>query len=118
MKVAVAAMGDAVAGHFGHCKDFVIYETEHGNIIQRESVPNPGHKPGFLPNFLADRGVEVVISGGMGERAAEIFRERGVKTVTGATGDADSLVKRYLENKLKSTGSLCHEHEHTEECGR
>lgn len=117
MRVAVAAMGDTVARHFGHCKDFVIYETEHGNIIQRETVPNPGHKPGFLPDFLADRGVKVVISGGMGEQAAEIFRKRGVKTVTGATGDADRVVKCCLENGFVSTGSLCHGHEHAGTCG-
>ena len=66
MKIAVAAMGNSVAGHFGHCENFIFFDTEDGKIISENSVPNPGHRPGFLPNFLADNGAQVIISGGMG----------------------------------------------------
>ena len=51
MKIAVAAMGEQVSGHFGHCENFNIYEAENGKIVSAEAVPNPGHRPGFLPNF-------------------------------------------------------------------
>lgn len=85
MKIAVAAMGEQVSGHFGHCENFNIYEAENGKIVSAEAVPNPGHRPGFLPNFLADRGVEVIIAGGMGGGAVEIFNERGVEVVVGAS---------------------------------
>ena len=66
MKIAVAAMGNTVSGHFGHCENFNIYDAEDGKITAEEVVANPGHRPGFLPNFLADRGVQVIIAGGMG----------------------------------------------------
>jgi predicted Fe-Mo cluster-binding NifX family protein len=78
---------------------------------------NPGHRPGFLPNFLADRGVNVIISGGMGGGAVEIFNERNVEVVVGAKGDAKAAVEAYLQGSLKSTGSVCHEHQHHDECG-
>ena len=96
MKIAVAAMGEQVSGHFGHCENFNIYEAENGKIVSAEAVPNPGHRPGFLPNFLADRGVEVVV---------------------GASGDSRSAAEAWLRGELKSTGSICHEHEHAHECG-
>lgn len=39
MKVAAAAMGDAVAGHFGHCKDFVIYEyVSHSDALRERKA--------------------------------------------------------------------------------
>ena len=117
MKIAVAAMGKTVAGHFGHCENFIFFETENGRVTAENSVPNPGHKPGFLPNFLADRGAQVIIAGGMGGGAAEIFNERGVEVIIGAQGDAGAAVEAYLEGRLKSTGSICHEHEHQGECG-
>ena len=41
---------------------------EH-SVLSENSVPNPGHRPGFLPNFLGDMGAEVIIAGGMGEGA-------------------------------------------------
>jgi predicted Fe-Mo cluster-binding NifX family protein len=75
-KIAVAGEGKNVTEHFGHCVHFLIYDVENGKIIKEESIPNPGHKPGFLPNFLADRGVNVIISGGMGGGAVDIFHER------------------------------------------
>ena len=64
MKIVVAQTGKSVAQHFGHCENFVFFDTENGKIVNEQVVPNPGHKPGFLPNFLADRGAKVIIAGG------------------------------------------------------
>ena len=116
MKIAAAAMGTNVAGHFGHCENFIIFETENGKIISENSIPNPGHKPGFLPNFLADKGVKVILSGGMGGGAVDIFNERDVEVVVGVTGDAHAAVESYLRGELKSTGEVCHAHEHEGHC--
>ena len=116
MRIAVASMGDTVARHFGHCENFMIYDTENGVITGEENVPNPGHKPGFLPNFLADRGVEVIISGGMGGGAVDIFNERNVEVVMGAQGTSKQNVELYLKGELVSTGSVCHEHDFENEC--
>ena len=96
MKIAVAAMGKNVAGHFGHCENFIFFDTADGGITGVNSVPNPGHRPGFLPNFLADNGAGVVIAGSVGGGAVDIFGKRG---------------------ELVSSGSVCHKHEHAGECG-
>lgn len=116
MKIAVAAMGNQVAGHFGHCENFIFFETDNGAITSMKSVPNPGHRPGFLPNFLADNGAQVIISGGMGGGAVDIFNERGVEVIVGVQGDAKTAVETYLRGELVSTGSICHQHEHAHEC--
>lgn len=117
MKIAVAAMGKTVAGHFGHCENFIFFDTENNQITAENSVPNPGHRPGFLPNFLADNGAEVIIAIGMGGGAVDIFNERNVEVIIGIQGDARAAVEAYLRGELESTGSICHEHEHHEECG-
>lgn len=117
MRIAVASEGKNVTEHFGHCEGFLIYDAENGKILQEEMVANPGHKPGFLPNFLADRGVKVIISGGMGGGAIDIFNERDVEVIVGASGVARSAVESYLRGELESTGSVCHEHSHHDECG-
>ena len=117
MKIVVAAMGNQVAGHFGHCETFLFFDTADGNITGEQAVPNPGHRPGFLPNFLADNGAQVIIAGGMGGGAVDIFNERGVEVIVGAQGDARAAVEAYLRGELISTGSVCHEHQHAGECG-
>ncbi|NCB44029.1 MAG: dinitrogenase iron-molybdenum cofactor biosynthesis protein [Clostridia bacterium] len=117
MRIAVASENGMVTEHFGHCEGFMIFDTENNQVVQSETIANPGHKPGFLPNFLADRGVKVIISGGMGGGAVEIFNERNVEVVAGASGDAKTAVENYLKGELKTTGSVCHEHQNHDECG-
>jgi predicted Fe-Mo cluster-binding NifX family protein len=117
MKIAVASEGKMVTGHFGHCEGFNIFTVQENKITSSEFIQNPGHKPGFLPNYLNDIGVKVIISGGMGGGAIEIFNEKAIEVVTGATGDAEEAVNKFLEGKLKSTGSICHEHQHSDSCG-
>ena len=117
MKIVVASMGHDVAGHFGHCETFRFFDTADGKILSEQAVPNPGHRPGFLPNFLADHGAQVIISGGMGGGAVDIFNERGVEGIVGAQGDAQEAVESYLNGQLISTGTICHNHEHADECG-
>lgn len=116
MKIAVASEKARVTEHFGHCENFHIYEVENGRIVRSTSVLNPGHKPGFLPNFLNDMGVRVIISGGMGGGAVDIFNEKGIEVITGVRGSAETAVNSYLKGELKSTGSVCHEHRHHDEC--
>ena len=116
IKIAVASENGMVTEHFGYCEGFMIFDAEKGKIVKSETIANPGHKPGFLPNLLADRGVNVIISGGMGGGAVEIFNDRNVEVVVGASGDAKASVEAYLQGNLKSTGSVCHEHQHHDEC--
>ena len=112
MKIAVASEGKTVTEHFGHCEGFVIFEAQGQQIANEQFVANPGHKPGFLPVFLHDQGVNVIISGGMGGGAVDIFNEKGIEVITGAAGNAATAANSYLQGKLKSTGSVCHQHNH------
>lgn len=117
IKIAVASEKEMVTEHFGHCINFNIFEAEGEKIVKSESIPNPGHKPGFLPNYLNDIGVDVVISGGMGAGAIEIFNEKGIEVIVGAEGDAKAAAEAYLKGELESTGSVCQDHKHHDECG-
>ena len=116
-KIAVASEGKEVSGHFGGCANFNIYEAENKSIIKSESIASPGHKPGFLPNFLGDMGINVVIAGGIGAHAISIFDEKGIKVIAGASGDAQTAAELYLNGSLKSNDSVCHEHMHHHDCG-
>jgi predicted Fe-Mo cluster-binding NifX family protein len=117
MKIAVASDNGMVAGHFGHCENFNVYHVADQKIVKHEIVANPGHKPGYLPNFLNELGVKVIIAGGMGGGAVQIFNEKGIEVITGVRESAAAAAELYLQGELASTGSICHEHEHQGECG-
>lgn len=107
MKIAVASDNKNVTQHFGHCETFEVFEIKDKEIINQESIPNPGHKPGFLPNFLNEKGVDMIISGGMGQGAVDIFNQHDIEVVVGAKGNSKEVVESCLKGDLKSTGSIC-----------
>ncbi|SCG81720.1 dinitrogenase iron-molybdenum cofactor family protein [Proteiniborus sp. DW1] len=116
MKIAIASEEKYVSGHFGHCEGFTIYEVSDNRISSKEFTPNPGHRPGYLPVFLKERDIDVIISGGMGETAQQLFNENGIEVIVGAQGLCDDMVQKYINGELKSTGSICREHQHEGHC--
>ncbi|MGV8982916.1 NifB/NifX family molybdenum-iron cluster-binding protein [Clostridium sp.] len=116
MKIAIASDGKSVSGHFGHCEGFTIYDVEQGKALNKNFTPNPGHRPGYLPVFLKDLNVNIIIAGGMGEAAQQLFNENGIEVVVGAQGFSDDVVQKYIAGELISTGSICTEHEHEGHC--
>ncbi len=110
MKIAVACDRGEVTQHFGHCESFNVFEVDDNEVVNREILQNPGHKPGFLPKFLHEKGVNVIISGGMGGAAVDIFNENDIEVIIGARGSAEDNVHAYLKGELRSTGSVCHGH--------
>lgn len=117
MKIAVASDGKYVSGHFGHCEGFTMYEVEGKEVKNKSFTPNPGHRPGYLPVFLKEQNADVIIAGGMGETAQVLFNQNGIEVVVGAQGESDNIVKSFINGELKSTGSVCKEHEHEGNCG-
>ncbi|MGE4275079.1 MAG: NifB/NifX family molybdenum-iron cluster-binding protein [Candidatus Methanomethylophilaceae archaeon] len=108
MKVAVALDGDQVSGHFGHCERYGIYQVDDGLATHVETVPSPGHEPGKLPVFLAGHHVDLVIAGGMGPKAVELFREMGIEVLLGVSGSAAQVAETFASGKLKAGVSSCH----------
>jgi predicted Fe-Mo cluster-binding NifX family protein len=117
MKIAAACTGKKMSPHFGHSENFLIFDVEDGRILSETIVSSPGHQHGFLPNFLADQGVSVVIAGGIGDGACGIFSERGVTVISGAQGGARAAAEAYLNGTLVSKDTQCHEHAHRDSCG-
>lgn len=112
MKIAIARDGSVISAHFGHCEGFEIVDIDNGKVSQRKFIANPGHQPGFLPNYLKDLRVETVITGGIGENAKQLFNERNIKVFSGVTGNIDDIIEQVLKGQLDAPGSTCsHHHE-------
>ena len=105
--IAISTDGSQVAQHFGRCPAYTIIELENNVVAKREVIANPGHRTGFLPEYLAQRGVKVVICGGMGRRAIDLFLEKGVRPIMGISGEIDEVVERYRLGQLGEGESLC-----------
>ena len=113
MLIAIPKEGNAVCPHFGHCEEFTLYDTDTKVL---KSVANPGHQPGFLPGFLKELGTELVIAGGMGGRAQELFAQQGIELIVGVSGVIEVVIARFEKGELVSSGAVCSEHAHAGDC--
>lgn len=110
MKIAIPLAEGQLAMHFGHCERFALIDvdTSKKEIVKREDIEAPPHQPGLLPPWLAERGVDMVIAGGMGQRAHELFTARGMEVMLGASADTpEKLVADYLAGTLTLGANIC-----------
>lgn len=112
MKIAIACDGKEVSAHFGHCEEYALYEATDSIIAYTKTLKSPGHEPGKLPVFLAENGVNLVIAGGMGARAVQLFQDYGISVILGMSGPVDLAAQNYITGNLKSSGSICSHHDH------
>ena len=96
--IAIPVAGGKLCAHFGHCQQFAFFEVDMQNrkILESRELPPPPHQPGLLPRWLHGENVRVVIAGGMGRRAQDIFQEQGIQVVIGAPEDAPERSSRRL----------------------
>lgn len=108
LKFAIPVAEGKLCSHFGHCEQFALIETENGKIERKTLHTPPPHEPGVLPRWLHEQGANVIIAGGMGSRAQQLFRENGIEVVTGAPMDApEALVNQYLSESLVTGPNVC-----------
>lgn len=134
MKIAISTDGAFVSQHFGRCPVYTIVEINSGKAANVEKVPNPGHSPGAIPEFLYKKGAKVIICGGIGPRAIGFFSEYEIEVIAGITGKIENVIAEYIAGTLVGGESNCshgagrgygidkescdhaHENDHEHEC--
>ena len=109
MKIAIPLVNGRLSAHFGHCEQFAIVETGDGNEIENTTLLTPpAHEPGVLPAWLAEQGAGLIIAGGMGRRAQDLFRQNNIEVVVGAPdAEPEALVGDYLAGRLQCGQNIC-----------
>ncbi|MFA5167333.1 MAG: NifB/NifX family molybdenum-iron cluster-binding protein [Candidatus Omnitrophota bacterium] len=107
MRYAIAKDGDVVSAHFGRCPEYLLVDVENSKITKEQIVMNPGHEPGAIPHFLKLHKADVVIAGGMGQRAIQFFKELEMDVMVGVSGEIATIKKNLAEGTLKSGESTC-----------
>jgi len=109
-KIAVPTAEGRLCSHFGHCEQFALFDVDADSktILKTTMVVPPPHEPGLLPKWLQEQGADVIIAGGMGSRAQELFLGKGIKVVTGASQEVPAkVVADYLTGALKTGSNVC-----------
>ena len=107
-KFAIPTLAGKSCAHFGHCRSFAVVEVNAAEMGAVQFLDPPAHQPGTYPRFLADQGVNIVIAGGMGTMAQNLFRENNIEVHMGVgVEEPAALVAQFLRNELQTGDNLC-----------
>jgi ATP-binding protein involved in chromosome partitioning len=110
MKIAIPLADGILTEHFGHCQEFAIVEvdTDENKILHNQRLKPPQHEPGVLPRWLGENGVDLILAGGMGGRAKQLFDAQGIRVLVGIPPKAPKeLISRYFEGTLIAGDNAC-----------
>ncbi|MEN7973762.1 MAG: NifB/NifX family molybdenum-iron cluster-binding protein [Verrucomicrobiota bacterium] len=110
MKIAIPLANGKLSMHFGHCEKFVLVDTdpETKTITGSVELDPPPHEPGVLPHWLAQQGADMIIAGGMGQRAQALFEAQDIAVVVGAPAlSPEELAKAHLAGALETGMNTC-----------
>lgn len=119
MRIAVTYEDGNVFQHFGHSKQFKIYDVEDNKIIASEIVDTNGQGHGALAGVLHALNTDVLICGGIGEGAINALKAENIKLFGGVSGDCDMVVNGYLSGMLNYNPNVkcSHHHDKDHKCG-
>ncbi|MFA5189673.1 MAG: iron-sulfur cluster carrier protein MrpORP [Verrucomicrobiia bacterium] len=110
MKIAIPLADGHLSDHFGHCEQFALIETDPATktVLGQTFITPPPHEPQVLPRWLHEQGVHIIIAGGMGQMAKQLFAQNGIHVVVGAPREKpQELAMRYLEQRLTTGDNAC-----------
>ena len=104
----------SISSHFGRCREYLLIDVEEGQVVAESVVANPffgQHGACSVPGFIREQEAHVMIAGGMGMKALNLFEQYGIEVITGASGKAGDALNAYLAGTLKGFVA-CKEHGH------
>lgn len=119
MRIAVTydASNGEIFGHFGKTEAFKIYEVHNNEVVNSVVLGTNGSGHSALSKFLYENGVDVLICGGIGGGAQNALNAAGILLFPGHSGQADDIVKAFLNDELQPSGANCdHHHEDGHHC--
>jgi len=116
MKIALPTRQNIIDSHFGHCEYYTIFTVDNNTkeIVNEETLASPagcGCKSN-IATTLSEIGVEIMLTGNMGEGAVRVLNNSGIEVLRGCSGDVKTVALNWLEGSLTDSGDSCQEHEH------
>jgi predicted Fe-Mo cluster-binding NifX family protein len=110
MKIAIPTTNGKLSSHFGHCEEFALVDVNEQTkeIVNVTKLQPPAHEPGVLPKWLSEQKADVIIAGGMGQRAQQLFAQNNIKVIVGAPEQpVEELALAFIDNTLKIGDNVC-----------
>lgn len=109
MKICITSQGGSldalVDARFGRCQYFIIVDTDTGDFEALDNANKDGMGGVGIQSaqFIAEKGVEAVLTGNVGPNAFSTLQAGEIKVFTGVSGTVKEAIEKYKSGKLNST---------------
>ncbi|WP_440952816.1 NifB/NifX family molybdenum-iron cluster-binding protein [Methanococcoides sp. FTZ1] len=119
MKVCVPSaknggLEDLVGQHFGMVPVYTILDTETDEVQVIDNTSQHNGGVGLPPELLSNAGVNIMLCGGLGAKAVNMFSNFGIEVFVGAQGTVGTAISDWREGNLDRPDSenICQGHDH------
>jgi len=120
MRIAVTYENGQIFQHFGHTKQFKVYDIADGKIVSENVVDTGSSGHGALAGVLGALNCDALICGGIGAGAQQALAAAGIRLYGGVSGSADAAVQAFVSGNLAyNPDVMCNHHgdHHHDNCG-
>jgi predicted Fe-Mo cluster-binding NifX family protein len=107
-----AGLDESMCEHFGRALTYTFVDTDSGRVeVIRNTTLHVGGE-GYPPDLIGEHGGEVMICGGLGRRAVDMFADRGIGVYLGGSGLVSEALNLWRTGQLRAatTETACQEH--------
>lgn len=105
-------LDEFVGEHFGRVPTYTIVDSETYDFKIIENTSSHMGGAGYPPELIKKAGGEVMLCGGLGQRAIGIFEQMGIMVYVGATGTVKNALQMFKDGKLAAATdeNACRQH--------
>ncbi|HNS32815.1 MAG TPA: NifB/NifX family molybdenum-iron cluster-binding protein [bacterium] len=107
MKICITSDGKDLESNvdprFGRCAYFIFYDTDTGKFdaVSNDNASGMGGVGIQNGQLMAEKGVELVLTGNLGPNASGVLQQAGIKSITGVRGKVKDALEDYKKGILK-----------------
>jgi len=112
MKICISAQGNSldseVDARFGRCAYFIIYDTESKDFkaLANQSASSASGAGIAASGFVANQGVDYVLTGNVGPNSYQVFSQVGIKVIVGlANMKVKEAIEKFEKGQLQAVSS-------------
>ncbi|MCK4414203.1 MAG: NifB/NifX family molybdenum-iron cluster-binding protein [Candidatus Eisenbacteria sp.] len=108
MKLAIPLFGTRVSPRFDCAGEFLVAEVEGGRVVDRRVQTVDDAVLAHRIQRLVDRGIALVVCGGIDRFSAAQLALQGIQVVPWITGEADDALQCFLNGELEPRMMMGH----------
>ncbi|MHC1574796.1 MAG: NifB/NifX family molybdenum-iron cluster-binding protein [Candidatus Methanogasteraceae archaeon] len=117
MKVCIPTEGDggiedSVGQHFGRVPTYTVVDADTGDVEVFQNTSEHRGGAGLPPEIISKTGTHIMLCGGLGPKAVQMFEQYGIDVFVGAQGTVRDAIEAWKQGSLMEATdeNACQEH--------